>query len=514
LQLWSLAQSGDSQPEPVERQLEVCRCQAEALLVHNRLDQVILDVDEREKLTRRAIGIQPDTEKERVGEILASPELRPSVFARSTGGLMRTLEAVSSRMNPATALFLGMMVRSGTRASEQLDAYADKLDQLFSRVISAPSVIQALDRAVRPIDKVGAGTDQNARFQSLFGILLAVRDRLWKLKPARPSTPFLLSQVLDHYLGPQREVGNSLGLAVLDAILVGKLGFQVRFHIESEIVSLEILIQNKSVYWDVTRPTPLSFVPLSGARPIELEELYGILIGSMAAANFAQGRLKRAIELYEQVVERTPDSARTWNSLAACHIRNRCPEDALKAVERAVELDPEQAPAWYTRGNAEAMMQRWPRAIAAFKKALALRPDYVEVYNNLGFAFQRSGAHEQAIAAFQAAIDMRPEYVQAHFNLGNIHLELEQYEDAVRHYRDATRIQPNMAQAWYNMGQAHYRMDDLDAAIGDYRKAVAINPKHFGAWHNLGIAYRDKGLKDKAVEALEKAVTINPNLIR
>ncbi len=507
-------------PESFVCQLEICRAQAEALLVHERLGELILNVEEREGLILRALGILPNAEKQRFGEIYTCPELRPSVIARSTEKFISALKLVAHTMNYATALAYGMLILGRVRSRKQLLQYAGRIDQLFDRITRAPSVIQALEASHPAADGTGRFVETYPGFQALFEILVAVRNQLWALKPKRSGAPFLLPQVIEAYLGPQSVVGNSLGLAILDSIVLNKLGFPVHYHLKSGVLHLEVLIQNRSVYWEVTRPSPLSFVPIAPARMLKTEELFALADNSLATLYFKGGRLKESINLYKKVLELTPASSETYNSLAACYIRMQMPKCAVKVIKHAFELELGGAEAYHNLGNAYAQMKSWPRAIQAFKKAIALKPDYVEAYNNLGFAFYRSGRAEQAIATFEAAIEIKPAYIQAHFNLGTVYLETGQYDEAVKFYRNVVRLSrkssdtTTLAHAYYNTGQAQYRKGRLDAAIASYRKAVQTNPKHYGAWHNLGIAYRDKGLKNKAVEALEKAVTINPNLMR
>jgi tetratricopeptide (TPR) repeat protein len=503
--------------ESLKQHLADCRAHAEAVLVHEELGELILNAPEREKLVCRALGILSPTEKDRLAELLTLSDLAPGHLACTTPDFLDAVAAIDDLVGHSTALTFGMLLVAGVRSPEQILEYATRVDLLFSRIISAPSVIRALDRAGRYLDAAGSSngdTGRDSHFQVMFGILLAVRDRLWMLKPNRASTPFLLPQVIDNYLGPHQEVGNSLGLAIIDAAIISRLGFPVRYHIESDVVQLEIVTDKRSIYWEVVRPLPLSFVPVGHGRLVKLRDLFAVTHGSLATVYFNRGRTDRSIEHYERVLEITPDSAETCNCLGTCYIRKRMPEQAIKHIREALVRDPKSAEAHYNLGNAYALMEQWPRAIGSFKKAITLRPEYVEVYNNLGFAFQRSGSPEQAIASFEGALELRPDYVQAYFNLGNIHLELKQFDAAVEDYREAVRLQPNLAQAHYNMGQAHYGKKQLDHAINCYQKTIEINPKHFGAWHNLGIVYRDKGLKDKAVEALERAVTINPNLMR
>ncbi len=498
----------------LRHQFEVCRSHAEALLVQDRLGELLLGIEERESLIRRALGFLPPTEEAKLAELTAGSELQPAAAASSVKVLMATVAAVTEAASKATALTYGMLVLAGIRSRDQLLANARRVDLLFDRVTSAPSVIQALEAASGTFSGAARTISPDAGFQNQFSVLLSVHEQLWQLKPERVSTPFLLPQVVEAYLGAGRGVGNSLGLAVVDAIVVSKLGFPVRFHLDAGVVSLEVLVENRSVYWDTVHRHPLSFVPVGSTHRLSDAGLFALAYSSLGAEFFNRGQFDRAVEAYERSVELAPENAATYNSLALCYIRRQMPEKAVSWVEHAIGLALDTPEAYFNLGNAYSMMQRWSSAVEAFRKAIAMRPGYVEAYNNLGLVLHRSGSSGDAVAMLRKAIELEPSYAQAYFNLGTIYMEKARYDEAVANYHEATRLQPDFVQAYYNMGQAEYCRGRLNAAINCYRKAVQINPKHYGAWHNLGIAYRDKGLTDKAVEALEKAVALNPNLMR
>jgi len=509
------SKTGSPVPAALRREREVSRRRAEAELLREGLTELMLTMGDKDRLSARAVGCLPRTERDRFAEVIGIPELAPGVLLRGAGDLLAAIEALSNVVCPATALAYGMFVISGMRAREQLLVQAEKIDRLMERVLAGPAVIQALDRAVRFADQPEQQSAQgDAAFQAQFGVLVAVRDRLWELKPGRVATPFLLPQVLDAYLGPEREVGNSLGLAVIDAVVAGKLGFPVRFHVENEVCHLELMVQNKSVYWETVRHSPLSFVPVGSSRRLESSDVYGLVQSSIAATYFFRGRLDQAIDHYRRAIELSPDSGPNHNSLAACYLRKQMPEEAARTAQAALARAIESPEVYHTLGNAYALMQRWPKAIDAFRKAITLKPDYVEAYNNLAFAYYRAGETQQALAAFETALALRPSYTEGHFNLATVCLELANYDRSVAHFKEALRLHPNMTQAHYNMGQALYKQGELDAAISSYRKTIQLDPNHYGAWHNLGIALRDKGQTERAVEALEKAVSINPNLMR
>jgi tetratricopeptide (TPR) repeat protein len=491
---------------PLARHIEANRCLAEARLVSERLNDVILGSAEREALIVRALGILPAAESERLAEICSCRELHPRRIARNAESTIAAVEQVAAEFGSATSLVYGMLVLAGMRSDDELLRYTGRLDRLFARVVSAPSVITALNQPLP--------SDPDMQFNALFPTLLAVREELWRIRPNRVSQEFLLTQVIDGYLGERPGGGNSLGLALVDSIVIGKLGFPATCQIENDVMSLQVTVGTRHVYWDLTKPSPLSFVSVTGGRTLDTRDLFAVAYGSLAAMCFTRSMWDKAIDSYNRELEIEPGSVSARTSLAVCFLRKQQPNDAIKTLKLALEADPASPEAHHQLGNAYAMMSNWSRAIDAFKKALHLRPDYVEVYNNLGFAYMRAENPTQAVAAFEAAIERRPDYHQAYYNLGNLYLEHGDFAKAIKCYRDTVKLEPKLVGAHYNLGRAYYDKGDIDSAIQSYQKAVQLNPKHFGAWHNLGIAYRDKGQTDKAVEALEKAVTINPNLMR
>lgn len=491
---------------PLRRQLEIARAQAEAMLVADRLNEVMLGAQQRDELTRRALGILPSAEADRLREVYACPELQPRRFANSTTAMIAAFEQIERDCGPATALTYCMLSLAGLRQEEEIVRYGERLDRVFDQLISAPPVVRALE-AVIP-------DDQGEKSEVLFKVMAAVRDQLWGLKPNRVSVEFLLPQVIDNYLGAKSGVGNSLGLAVFDSIILGKLGFRTKYLVEDGMLRLEVPVGNRSVHWQLVSPARPSLVKAVSGHLVDLHDFLAVVYGSLATMCFTRGMLDRAVEAYQRTIELNPTSIEARLSLAICLLRKQAPDEALRELGACLEIDANSPEVHHQLGNAYAMQSNWHKAIDSFKRALRLRPDMAEVCNNLGFAYLHAGNTDQAVLAFEAAIERRPDYCQAHFNLANLHMEQQKHDLAIKHYRETLRIDPKFVAAYYNMGRAHYEKHDLDGAIHCYEKAVAINPKHFGAWHNLGIAYRDKGQTEKAVAALEKAVTINPNLMR
>jgi len=492
--------------EPLRRQLEIARSHAEALLVSDRLGEAILGAQQREELTRRALGILPSAEAERLREVFACAELQPRHFGRSASKTVDVFGQVERNLGRATALTYCMLGLAGQHQEEEITRYGERLELIFTQVVSAPAVRQALEAEV-PQDAAG-------KFAVSLALLQAVREQLWVMKPNRVSTEFLLTQVIDNYLGAKSGAGGALGLALFDSIIIGKLGFCADLFIEDGALRLQVSVGSRSVPWGLTERGQLSHSTVSGGCVVDPRSLFTLTYGSLAAMCFARGMFERSAEAYQCALVLDPDSVETRTGLAICLLRQQLPDDAIRELRACLDLEPNAAEVHHQIGNAYAMQSAWPKAIDSYKRALRISRDVAEIYNNLGFAYLHSGNVQQAVAAFETAIAHKPDYYQAFFNLANLHMEQQQYDLAIKHYHETLRIEPKFVAAYYNLGHAQYEKHDLDGAIHSYQRAVALNPKHFGAWHNLGIAYRDSGQTEKAVESLEKAVSINPNLMR
>ncbi len=493
--------------DPLQAELEIHRAHAEAVLVHEQLRQTSLEPTQREQLIQRSLGILPASEAQRFIEIHSCPATLPRNIAESTEKLLNAFQLIAQSFGEASAFAYILFIVAGLRARAEFENCGRKLDTLFEKITGGPSVVESLN-AVMP-------TGRPAGFEPQFRLLIAVRERVWALKPSRLApTGFLLTKVIDAYLSSRPGAGNVLGLAVLDGIIIGKLGYEVHYIFNSGSICLEITIDSRSVYWDPTKPSPLSFDPILTGKRLNYSDLIGLTYASIANSYFSQTYWDRAIENFQRVLELIPGSTETYADLALCYLRKNQPELAIKTIEKGLQIASDSPALHHLLGNAYALANQWRQAIFAYKKAVQLAPKFPEAWYNMGLAYEKLSAWGQAEAAFKMALELKPDYCTVHLALGNLYLEQQKTAEAIRCYREALKHDSNLVAAYYNLGRAYYERKELDNAINAYQKAIKLNPKHAGAWHNLGIVYRDKGMKEKAVEALEKAVALNPNLLR
>jgi tetratricopeptide (TPR) repeat protein len=497
-----------TQLESLARHQELVRAEAEALLVHEHLGFVLLNDDEREELTLRALGVLPFNEAARFHEIAAFHDYGPKHIMIDTGHFIAGIKSIETLYGLATALSYGLLLVAGVRNREEMVKYGDMIQVFFNQLTFAPVVARALNR-------VGNASITSASFNTRLAILAQVRDYLHQAMPRYRGIEFRLNRVMEAVLkkATTLEAAN-LGFTALDAIILAKFLFHPRLVVVDAHIFIEIPFEDKSAYWDPSSPVAISFVPLKGSRPAEIYELFARSYHQIGVGNSRQGQMTKAVAAFRQALALKDDTPETYGELGLAHLRSNQPNEAIAACERAVALLPSYAEAYITWASALLTRNRLDEAIEVLKRAIRIKPNLAEAFNNLGFAYDQKGETDRAIQAYRTAIRLRPDYAHAHYNLANTYLAAQKYDLAIATYAAAVKWNPQFVRAYYNLGQALYQRRRLDEAGDAYRRVLRINPKHAGALYNLGIIYRDKGMTDKAVEMLERAVQLNPNLMR
>jgi tetratricopeptide (TPR) repeat protein len=114
------------------------------------------------------------------------------------------------------------------------------------------------------------------------------------------------------------------------------------------------------------------------------------------------GGKTRAIQLYQEIMERDPSFAPAWINLGTIHFHLREFGWAEQLYRRATEIDPAYVLAFFDLGNVLDELQRPDESIAAYRRAIALAPGYADAHYNLALAHERKGEARAALRHWQA----------------------------------------------------------------------------------------------------------------
>ena len=126
---------------------------------------------------------------------------------------------------------------------------------------------------------------------------------------------------------------------------------------------------------------------------------------------FVQGKLEKAVEMYQQASEVHPDDyqapsllAFTYRELGEKDKAEGAARKSLEVIDRHLELYPADARAWYLGANSHLDLGNEEKAVEWVDRALGLAPE--DPYNTYGGAcfFSRTGDVDKALDWFEKSI--------------------------------------------------------------------------------------------------------------
>jgi hypothetical protein len=115
---------------------------------------------------------------------------------------------------------------------------------------------------------------------------------------------------------------------------------------------------------------------------------------------------------------------------SAAYTRNKAWHSEVSLWEDVVRKSPNKARSHYELAEAYDLNGNTDEAIVHYLTALRLKPDYAYAHINLGIAYSKKGKLEEAVEHFKAALKLRPDLKYVHNNLGTVYLWMGYVEKA------------------------------------------------------------------------------------
>lgn len=191
----------------------------------------------------------------------------------------------------------------------------------------------------------------------------------------------------------------------------------------------------------------------------------------------AEGRLERAIELFDAALAAQPDFPEALCSGGYILQTTGHYEGALAFYGRAIELDPDYFDALFNRGCLYFALNRLDLAVADFARAAELQPADAGAQSNLGAALYQGGKLADAVEVLQKALALDPALVEAELNLGSALRRLGRDDEAHEAFMRAALLKPDCAEAYCGLGIVARAKGDFKQAMDYYDCALAFDPK-------------------------------------
>ncbi len=279
------------------------------------------------------------------------------------------------------------------------------------------------------------------------------------------------------------------------------------FSVESEIA--KAIAESLQAKLSGSEKTAMSKVPTANT---EAYELY--LKGRFFWNKRTGADLKRAIEYFNQAIEKDPNYALAYAGLADSYtllsvFGAASPQDSIPqaraAAKKALELDNTLAEAHASFGRIlSGYDYNFERAIAEFERAIQLNPNYATSYHWISNGpLTARGEFDRAIAEGKRAVELDPLSMIDNADLGQVYFYARRYDEAISQVRKAIEIDPHSYLAHYYLGQIYQLQGHLTDAIAEYQKAVELDDDP-EALAFLGQAQARAGQRDEAQKILAR----------
>jgi len=190
--------------------------------------------------------------------------------------------------------------------------------------------------------------------------------------------------------------------------------------------------------------------------------------------------LNKAIDSFEQAIQKDPKYALAYSGLADCYTLlpwygSWMPKDAVPkaraAALQALELDSLLGEAhtslaaihyWYDWD--------WPAAEKEFKRGIELSPRYPTGHHWYGSYLGDIGRLDEGVAELVQALELDPLSLIINQNLGDYYFVARRYDEAIRQYNKALEINSEFADTYNWRGRAYLKKKMFKEAIEDFQK--------------------------------------------
>ena len=194
-----------------------------------------------------------------------------------------------------------------------------------------------------------------------------------------------------------------------------------------------------------------------------------------AEINLVKSEYNKAVELYLQVLSRTPTNAESLMGIASSYQRLGKNDLAEKYLLQLVTLYDH----WY------------------FKDALAL-------------FYYESSQLDKALTAYKDLLANSPNNSRILQTIGAIQFSLVDYDSARRTFEKALQVDANSSN-YANLATVYFYQKNYQEAVTYFQKAVELKPERYLLWGNLADSYRWTQQTQKAQNAYTMALQLLEN---
>jgi TolB-like protein/lipoprotein NlpI len=244
-------------------------------------------------------------------------------------------------------------------------------------------------------------------------------------------------------------------------------------------------------------------------------EAYQIyLTGRFYWNKYTEEGFKKAIEYYNQALQKDPNYALAYAGLASSYIqlgtdfgspKEYSPKAKAYAM-KALEIDDALAEAHCALGTYYLFFERaLPAAEKELKRAIALNPSYPDVHHYYCHWFESQRRMDEGIAEMKRALELDPLSLLIGEELGWAYYHARRYDQAVQQLRKTMELDPAFLINYLTLAQVYEQMGLHKEAIAEMQKLMSLPG---GDWPEslaeLGCAFAASGNTVEAQKIIQQ----------
>jgi len=224
--------------------------------------------------------------------------------------------------------------------------------------------------------------------------------------------------------------------------------------------------------------------------------------------------IKKAIEYFNQAIDKDPGYALAYVGLSDCYVVPANPQPPIEkmpkaraAATRALELDESLAEAHSALARVLVVYDwDWAGGEREFKRALELNPHFAGTHQWYGGYLEMLGRREESLAERRQALELDPLSVSINFELGIAYYYARDYDRAIQQFQKTLELDPNFPLVHWALPAAYEQKGMYDQAIVGFKKGIALRggTEWSFSMSGLGHVYGVSGKKAEARAVLDE----------
>jgi eukaryotic-like serine/threonine-protein kinase len=200
------------------------------------------------------------------------------------------------------------------------------------------------------------------------------------------------------------------------------------------------------------------------------------------------GNTEKALELYKQTLDRSPNFALAESGLARADWRmyldtsdKKWFDAASASAAKAAVMNPSLASVQMTLGMLHVEQGNKALGIQELQQARELDPRSADIRAAMGEAYRMQGRLADAKNELQTAIDLAPDNWRWYYLLAALQIDAGDFKSAETQLRTALEKTPDNPRVLYNLGLVYRKQGRLEEATKAYQDAFKLDSSYFQA---------------------------------